>query len=181
MRSKQPKPPRSHYDHALKELVLNMDHYCPWMANCVGYFNYRYFLNFLIYVFVAMVYAVSITFNLFLSIDNHRRHRVYTRNQEGNFDPGAHIEKVVDPRYADLSKEERQTISFAFLICVAVGVGVFVLMAFHLYLACSGQTTIELHSNFGRKRRARHRGVMWSNPYDLGWKRNLMQIYGELR
>lgn len=29
----QPKPPRSHYDHVTKILVLNMDHYCPWMFN----------------------------------------------------------------------------------------------------------------------------------------------------
>ena len=28
--SNQPKPPRSHYDHVTKMLVLNMDHYCPW-------------------------------------------------------------------------------------------------------------------------------------------------------
>ena len=26
----QPKPPRSHYDHVTKTLVLNMDHFCPW-------------------------------------------------------------------------------------------------------------------------------------------------------
>ena len=31
--SQQPKPPRSHYDHVTKSLVLNMDHYCPWMFN----------------------------------------------------------------------------------------------------------------------------------------------------
>lgn len=29
----QPKPPRSHYDHITKTLVLNMDHFCPWMFN----------------------------------------------------------------------------------------------------------------------------------------------------
>jgi DHHC palmitoyltransferase len=29
----QPKPPRSHYDHVTKMLVLNMDHFCPWMFN----------------------------------------------------------------------------------------------------------------------------------------------------
>jgi hypothetical protein len=32
-RSKQPKPPRSHYDHVSKTLVLCLDHYCPWMFN----------------------------------------------------------------------------------------------------------------------------------------------------
>ena len=31
--SHQPKPPRSHYDHVTKCLVLNLDHYCPWMFN----------------------------------------------------------------------------------------------------------------------------------------------------
>lgn len=31
--SHQPKPPRSHYDHVSKQLVLNLDHYCPWMFN----------------------------------------------------------------------------------------------------------------------------------------------------
>lgn len=29
----QPKPPRSHYDHVTKCLILNLDHYCPWMFN----------------------------------------------------------------------------------------------------------------------------------------------------
>jgi palmitoyltransferase len=29
----QPKPPRSHYDHVSRKLVLNLDHYCPWMFN----------------------------------------------------------------------------------------------------------------------------------------------------
>ena len=83
MRSKQPKPPRSHYDHVLKDLVLNMDHYCPWMANCVGYFNYRYFLNFLIYVWVAMVYAVSITYRIFRAVDQRRKYRRAHRNGDG--------------------------------------------------------------------------------------------------
>jgi DHHC palmitoyltransferase len=31
--SNQPKPPRSHFDHVSRTLVLNLDHYCPWMFN----------------------------------------------------------------------------------------------------------------------------------------------------
>ena len=42
--------PRSHYDHVSKKLVLNMDHYCPWMFNCVGYGNYRHFVLFMMCV-----------------------------------------------------------------------------------------------------------------------------------
>lgn len=36
-RSKQPKPPRSHYDHVTRTLVLCLDHYCPWMFNASTY------------------------------------------------------------------------------------------------------------------------------------------------
>ena len=32
-KSRQPKPPRAHYDHVSKTLVLCLDHYCPWMFN----------------------------------------------------------------------------------------------------------------------------------------------------
>ena len=32
-KSRQPKPPRAHYDHVSKSLVLCLDHYCPWMFN----------------------------------------------------------------------------------------------------------------------------------------------------
>ena len=45
-KSNQPKPPRSHFDHVTKNLVLNMDHYCPWMFNTIEYLNYRYFATF---------------------------------------------------------------------------------------------------------------------------------------
>jgi hypothetical protein len=38
-----------------------MDHYCPWMVNCVGYGNYRYFVLFLAYMTLGSFYAVCFT------------------------------------------------------------------------------------------------------------------------
>jgi hypothetical protein len=38
-----------------------MDHYCPWMVNCVGYGNYRYFVLFLAYMTLGSFYAVCYT------------------------------------------------------------------------------------------------------------------------
>lgn len=34
-----------------------MDHHCPWLNKCVGYFNHRYFLNFLFYIALGTGYC----------------------------------------------------------------------------------------------------------------------------
>mmetsp|Transcript_31372 Transcript_31372/g.50943 ORF Transcript_31372/g.50943 Transcript_31372/m.50943 type:complete len:239 (+) Transcript_31372:169-885(+) len=52
------KPPRAHYDNVSGMIVLNMDHFCPWVANTIGYANYRYFLLMLFWTFVGCAYVV---------------------------------------------------------------------------------------------------------------------------
>lgn len=46
------KPDRCHHCRVCNSCVLRMDHHCPWIANCVGFRNHKYFLLLVFYSFV---------------------------------------------------------------------------------------------------------------------------------
>jgi len=51
--SGQYKPPRAHYDVITRRIVLNFDHFCPWVVNSIGFLNRKFFILFLIYMTIT--------------------------------------------------------------------------------------------------------------------------------
>jgi len=177
--SSRPKPPRSHYDHVTKSLILNMDHYCPWMFNCVGYFNYRYFFNFLWFVTLALWYGTAICLPAFMNLGT-KEYRDQVR-ASGGFQKGLGMRNLVVRHIASNpwipTPEERTPVALGCMLCMCLGAAVMCLGGFHLYLVLSAQTTIEFHGNWSKRRRKG--GSVWRNPYSAGgWKRNWEMIYG---
>eukprot|EP00939_MAST-03C_sp_MAST-3C-sp1_P000983 g983.t1 len=149
--SGEPKPPRAHYCHVSRCLVLNMDHYCPWMFNCVGFCNYRYFVLFLLHVWAGTFFVALCALSEMQHVKSDR---------------------------VTFSREVDRQITFLFVLGLSVGLAVSILLFWHIYLLLTAQTTIEFYGNFTRKQRAQRRGEVWSNPYDVGLWGNWVHLFG---
>ncbi|XP_022901681.1 palmitoyltransferase ZDHHC3 isoform X1 [Onthophagus taurus] len=54
------RPPRAHHCRICKRCIRRMDHHCPWINNCVGERNQKYFIQFLVYVGVLSSFALTL-------------------------------------------------------------------------------------------------------------------------
>lgn len=52
-------PPRSWHCKVCGVCILKRDHHCLFTGCCVGHLNHRYFMCFVIYLFIGAVYALS--------------------------------------------------------------------------------------------------------------------------
>lgn len=52
------RPPRAHHCRICRRCIRRMDHHCPWINNCVGEWNQKYFLQFLFYVALLSAYSI---------------------------------------------------------------------------------------------------------------------------
>ncbi|XP_071574220.1 palmitoyltransferase ZDHHC3-like isoform X2 [Temnothorax nylanderi] len=60
------RPPRAHHCRICKRCIRRMDHHCPWINNCVGERNQKYFIQFLVYVGALAIYAIILVITSWL-------------------------------------------------------------------------------------------------------------------
>ncbi len=55
-------PSHSHWSVALRQVVIDYDHYCTWCNNGIGLLNIRYFIQFVFWTFVSCLYTLVCIF-----------------------------------------------------------------------------------------------------------------------
>ncbi|KAJ8271721.1 hypothetical protein COCON_G00105800 [Conger conger] len=109
------KPDRSHHCSVCDKCVLKMDHHCPWVNNCVGFSNYKFFLLFLAY---------SLLYCIFITATDVRYFILYWT--EGLPDTQAKFH-----------------IMFLFFAASMFSVSLFSLFGYHCWLVCKNRSTLE--------------------------------------
>lgn len=143
------RPPRAHHCGVCGYCVMRFDHHCPWINNCVGKLNHRYFLQFLAYTSLFCFFSgfAALGWDSTLEVDQHVAARIGTL-------PGRYL------------------LGLAFVQAMGITCGIIVagFFLFHLWMVSFGLTSLDcgLWLFKGCK----------GNEFDRGCLGNLQEVMG---
>lgn len=187
-----PKPPRTHHCTICGKCILKMDHHCPWLNNCVGHHNHRYFFLFCVYMWFGTIYVSWVGHDLFRQHFygdkptpfpaafyplNALHDSIY--NPKDKTEPKSMIINDEPPDQENyLDYYYHIAVLYQFILCSGVTLALGLLMLWHAKLISSGETSIEVHINKSQRQKYKKKNLVYKNPYDYGFKKNWQVFLG---
>lgn len=196
------RPPRCHHCRVCNRCVLQFDHHCVWLNNCIGYNNVRSFVLVLVYITAACWYGVLLLYKPFYGpLQEQIRQQggmwkymslsTTTTNEKGLFDFPSWTNLIDMIFSSDESFPVQVVVDLIFPFLLGVGGILAVFLGTHVKYVLSAVTTLEHRVDLARKyelflAKVSSKGlpseescVNWVNPFDQGiFHRNWTQIMG---
>lgn len=147
-------PPRSWHCSICNICILKRDHHCIFTGCCIGHFNHRYFIMFLLHLFIATTYSFCYN-NLFIW------NRIH-------FEFPISLIKIIFPIAIFIFGFDGSINQFYLILYIVSAVGMLytgVLWIYHICLVFKGNVANENNKKI--------------HIYDLGWKQNIKEVLGD--
>uniref|UniRef100_A0A8I5T9V2 Palmitoyltransferase n=1 Tax=Pongo abelii TaxID=9601 RepID=A0A8I5T9V2_PONAB len=173
------KPDRAHHCSVCKRCIRKMDHHCPWVNNCVGENNQKYFVLFTMYIALISLHALIMVGFHFLHCFE-EDWTTYGLNREEMAETGISLHEKMQPLNVSSTEcssfSPPTTVILLILLCfegLLFLIFTSVMFGTQVHSICTDETGIEQlkkeERRWAKKTKWMNMKAVFGHPFSLGW------------